>query len=761
MATLHKKLEQPRIKLSRPQWTIYEAGWKPEARFRVGVCGRRFGKTFVAVEEIRRACRMAVLLKTETQNEIWYGAPTFNQGKRVFWRLLKRGIPRSWLAAKPNESTCSLLLKSGHVVRIVGLDAYDNLRGSGLFFFLGDEWQDVKPAAWTETLRPMLSTAKGHALFIGTPKGFANPLYEFFIKGQPGGDPDHKSFTFTTIQGGNVPPEEVATAKRDLDERTYRQEYEASFETFSGRVIYAFSRAGNVKPCPMEPHQPLHIGIDFNINPMSATVWQEQHDGSAHQVDEVIIPTSNTDELVAEIRRRYARGNSLQHITAYPDPAGAQRRTSAQGRTDIGILQASGMRVLAMSSHPLVRDRHNVTNARFCAADGTRKAFVDPKCRKSIEAYEGLAYKEGTNEPDKNSGYDHVCFTGDTLVDTINGHLPINRIPSSGYVRTWNGEYVPYENAGLIKRMSEVVEVKFSDGSSVKCTPDHIFLTGCGWLQACDLRGQNILSWYHLSGDTSCPQLSRPPVKNITENATISVVSTSNQTEVGFIELYGQMHMDQSQKDIMSITKTKIEATTPSTIWNSNPQALTCNTIQVSQNGELGPVPTWFMPSMPLKSGTVPPKEVSGTEDTTQRWALKCTSNQKRNASCVENLTLEKPKASLSCSVQIIAKHSIAESQGSITRHVVACIAKRNSSAINTSTTNAAQNHAVQNSGGRLVVSVTPLPREDVYCLTVPTDGCFALADGSIVGNCDGTGYYFFARHAYKPPQHTNINMMR
>lgn len=187
--------EAPRGKLTRPQFEIYRHGWEPVARFRTAVCGRRFGKTHLAVEEIRRAARLAVQRKVPVDNEIWYGAPTFAQAKRVFWRRLKRGIPRDWLIAKPNETSCALFLKSGHVIRLVGLDAYDNLRGSGLWFFVGDEWADAPFAAWTETIRPMLSTCGGHALFIGTPKGF-NHFRDGFIAGQPGGEPDNKSFVY-------------------------------------------------------------------------------------------------------------------------------------------------------------------------------------------------------------------------------------------------------------------------------------------------------------------------------------------------------------------------------------------------------------------------------------------------------------------------------------------------------------------------------------------------------------------------------------
>ncbi len=405
--------EAGRSRLTRQQAEIYNAGWTPEARFRTAPCGRRFGKTFLGVEEVRRAAREAVRRKVHPDNEIWYGAPTFKQGKRVFWRRLKRAIPERWVAGKPIETDCAITLLSGHVIRVVGLDNHDNLRGSGLWFFLGDEWADAKPEAWTETIRPMLSTARGHALFIGTPKGF-NDFYHKFTLGQPGaayGDGTRvhgwKSWTFTTRQGGNVPPEEIAEAMRNLGPREFRQEYEAGFEDYAGRVVYAFSRAENVKACPALPEHDLHVGMDFNVNPMTATIWQND-DKADYQVGEVMLPGSNTDEMCDELQRRYGRAGSVGHVSVYPDPAGVQHRTSALGRTDIGILRSRGFRVLAMTTHPLVRDRHNLTNARFCAADGLRRAFVDPGCTKSIEAYERLVYRPGSNEPDKEGGFDHA-----------------------------------------------------------------------------------------------------------------------------------------------------------------------------------------------------------------------------------------------------------------------------------------------------------------------------------------------------------------
>lgn len=400
-----------KVGLTPKQANIYLWGWQPEARFRDAVCGRRFGKTYLGKAEIRRAARLAAKWGVSVEDEIWYCAPTFKQAKRVFWRRLKQAIPPSWRLGRPNETECSITLRTGHLVRVVGLDAYDNLRGSGLFFVLVDEWASCVYEAWEAVLRPMLSTCRymvdgieyrgGHALRIGTPKGF-NHCYETYQLGQ-GEAPDHKSWQYTSLDGGNVPLSEIEAARRTMDQRTFHQEYDARFENYSGRVYYGFDRRENVRSCPMDPALPIHVGMDFNINPMSATVFQE-HGAEIWQVDEIVIQTSNTDEMASEIKRRY----DAAKVTVYPDPAGAQRRTSAHGKTDITILRDYGLRVIAMSTHPLVRDRINVVNGRIQSADGVRHLFVDPKCRKSIQCYEQLTYKEGTNEPDKSLGLDHL-----------------------------------------------------------------------------------------------------------------------------------------------------------------------------------------------------------------------------------------------------------------------------------------------------------------------------------------------------------------
>ncbi|MGI4851670.1 MAG: terminase large subunit domain-containing protein, partial [Janthinobacterium lividum] len=374
-----------RNQLTRPQFKIYNDGWKPECRHRVAVCGRRFGKTFLGVEEIRRAVSMAIKNKVPVDNEIWYGTPELTQAKKNMWLRLVRGIPDHWVQGKPNKSTSTITIKSGHIVRLVGLDQYESLRGSGLWFFCGDEWADTKAEAWEETIAPMLITSQGHSLFIGTPKGF-NHLYDDYNKGFDPKYSDWKSYLYTTMQGGHVPQSEIDKARFERDPRTFRQEYQASFETYAGRVVYAYSRKNNTEGYSYIPYRgALHIGMDFNVNPMTATVWQE-YNGNSYQIDEIIIPTSNTAEMAQVIAEKYALNNSIDHITIYPDASSKANKTSASGETDLTLLQGAGFNISVGSVNPKVRDRINSTNARFTNELGQHHAFVAPQCKKSIAA---------------------------------------------------------------------------------------------------------------------------------------------------------------------------------------------------------------------------------------------------------------------------------------------------------------------------------------------------------------------------------------
>ena len=401
------------MKLTDPQQTISQ----DDNRFRVVVAGRRFGKSYLSINEIAKFAR-------KPNQKCLYVAPTYRQAKTVIWDDLKEKLYAVNWIKKVNESDLSILLINGSKISIRSSDNKDALRGAKYNFIVLDECADMDPDTFYTVLRPTLSDTKGSAMFIGSPKG-RNWFYDLYV--QAGATEDWGAHQYTTIQGGQVDQEEIESAQRDMDFRQFQQEYLASFVDYAGVLYYAF-KEDNIKQfdqTELTPRTPLHIGMDFNIDPMSAVV-SVIHGDTMHVIDEIEIYSSNTLEMVKEIQARYPH----RIIFAYPDASGQAQKTSAAGLTDHIMLHNAGMKVKVGKTNPPVIDRINSVNSMLCNSMGERKLFIDPKCKRMRECLIKHTYKEGTRQPDKNSGLDHL---GDALGYAVYTNFSIKQ-------QTWGDE---------------------------------------------------------------------------------------------------------------------------------------------------------------------------------------------------------------------------------------------------------------------------------------------------------------------------------
>jgi hypothetical protein len=392
------------IILSDPQAEIFRS----KARFRVACCGRRFGKTHLAVA-------MALKKALEAPGRVvWFVAPSYRQAEQIAWKILQRLIPPG-NRAKKDETDLRVEFLNGSIIALRGADNFDSLRGVGLDGVVMDEYADMAPEAWSEVIRPALSDRQGWALFIGTPKGF-NAFHVLWTQAHI--LDGWEAFQFTTLQGGRVPPEEIETARAELDPRTFRQEYEASFESMSGLVYCNFNRKVHIREDLKDTGGTILTGLDFNITPMSAVIGSRVGD-QFHIWDEISQPNSNTQRMADELKRRFPD----RKINVYPDPSGNSRKTSAGiGQTDFAILRAAGFRVIAPPKAPNVTERVNEVNALFENAKGEQRLFIHKRCQKLIHCLEGLTYREGTDEPDKRLGLDHLP---DALGYAVHSEFPL------------------------------------------------------------------------------------------------------------------------------------------------------------------------------------------------------------------------------------------------------------------------------------------------------------------------------------------------
>jgi len=377
-----------------------------QKRFRIVVTGRRWGKTWLAL------WWLVVNASSGPNRTCYFIAPSYRQAKRIAWRILKQQVPAA-ARHRTNEQELSIELGNGSIIQLHGADHPDSLRGVGLDVVVLDEYAFMDPETWTMVVRPMLSDRRGSAMFISSPSGL-NHFYELYMSAKTRTEWD--TFHFRTEDGGYVAMDELVSMRAEMDAKRYAQEFEASFETLQNRVYHAFDREHNVTQLDLRDAA-LLIGMDFNVNPMTAVIAQRAGD-QCHVIDEIVLNNSNTQEMMQEINRRYPGRRGVVH----PDPSGVARKTSAPvGKTDFHIIKEAGWPVYPTQPYPLV-DRINTVNARLCNAQGERRLLISPKCTHLIKALDALTYKNGTKIPDKNSGLDHIS---DALGYLIMGVFPI------------------------------------------------------------------------------------------------------------------------------------------------------------------------------------------------------------------------------------------------------------------------------------------------------------------------------------------------
>ena len=342
------------------------------ARFKVITAGRRFGKSVLGLMFLLKG----QMLQGENR---WYVTPTYRQGKLTVWKTLKSiiGNQQGW---KINETQMSCT-QSGATIAIKGSDAADSLRGAELSRCVLDEYAYQKQGVFEEVIYPMLTTTHGDALLIGTPDGFSsNNFYDYYLRGQ-GDDPLWKSWQHKTIDGGFLDEKELELAKSNLDERAYRQEFMASFETAANRAAWAFNRDEHIRVAD-ELSSYKVIGLDFNVDYMSAVLACIYGDGTIHYIDEIRQNNSSTEYICKEMKRKWGE---VQEI--YPDPAGSARSTTSN-RSDHQILKEYNYLVYARKSHPSNIDRLNALNRKLRDAKGKVSMTIDPRCKYLIKDLE-------------------------------------------------------------------------------------------------------------------------------------------------------------------------------------------------------------------------------------------------------------------------------------------------------------------------------------------------------------------------------------
>lgn len=378
-------------------------------RFPLVPAGRRSGKT-------ERFKRFLVKQASAYQGQYFAAAPTHDQAKKIFWDDLKAFTLSSAHPRRPSESDRIIYLPNGSEIHVIGLDKPQRIEGVPWTGGGIDEFADIKPAAWEANILPALNTVnptmpdyRAWCWLLGVPDGL-NHYYDLCAKAESGQDPNFKVFHWKSAE--ILPPDVIAAMKRAMSAKQYRQEFEASFETASGRIYEDYGKANHTGET-IQRHEQLMWMHDQNYTPLSSAVGVRRGD-DLYLLDEIVLTSAVSRQSAMEFVEKFA-DHENKHVLIYGDPAGqaGEKHGHASDYTDIEkVLRANGWTYTrkVKAAHPAIKDRQNAVRAKICTADGHHSLFVNPAtapwCDKglsTVQLQEGSTFQE-----DQKNKYQHI-----------------------------------------------------------------------------------------------------------------------------------------------------------------------------------------------------------------------------------------------------------------------------------------------------------------------------------------------------------------
>jgi hypothetical protein len=391
-------------------------------RFKVIVAGARSGKTTLAVDWLVTEAPQDDMTIGDSLS--WYVAPTYTQAEDIAWGKLKlniRPLQEQGLVKRIYEGDMSVELTGGQWIQLKGGDKPDSLRGVKLRRLVLDEFAIMKPEVWEEVLQPRTADYIAPVMFIGTPKGMDHFQGLSLRDGKQYGDgplkgqlmhPDWKTFHVKTSEAGTLEQSEIDRNRRDMDPRVFRQEFEASFESFGGRVYADFDPAIHVTKdaIPFNPALEYVVGLDFGwSSPMPALLMNIDPLDNVYVFAEIVRRETPIPEF-AKLLLNATPGHKPSLIGC--DPAGAAK-SEAMGLDSVSELRAifGHQAVRYGANYPgVIQD--GINQIRKWIRNGKFK--VSPACPYLIQALLNYRYPDPKDQvqseiPLKDGKADHAC----------------------------------------------------------------------------------------------------------------------------------------------------------------------------------------------------------------------------------------------------------------------------------------------------------------------------------------------------------------
>lgn len=376
------------------------------AKIKVVKAGKRFGKTFLTIGA-------AALLAGQNKNiMVWYVALTYRQAKDIAWAALKQIIPPEFIVRK-SEQELTLELTSGSVIRLVGAENEDLLRGQKMDVVILDEADYMSKTIWPNIIYGQLLGSKlGLAFLISSPNRYGRNWFGKFWTDaknkQLSGNDKWAAFHFTVKDNPLYSAQDLQDLEENVPSDTWNLEYMGRDEGVSGLLISEWDKLVHQRDF-VDDHVKSGVrSIDWGIDHPTVALWADV-DADCRIVyvkDEFYKSGFLISESCNEIKKRYS-DKTIEWTTI--DPSTFKRN----GQTKLTDIQEFSRNGIYCTPGDNTSRGYDIMKMFF----KNNMICVSPKCK-------GLIYEiENYNRGEKNGddGLDALRYMLVRIHDTYFG----------------------------------------------------------------------------------------------------------------------------------------------------------------------------------------------------------------------------------------------------------------------------------------------------------------------------------------------------
>ncbi|RTL05200.1 hypothetical protein EKK58_08610 [Candidatus Dependentiae bacterium] len=349
------------------------------------LCGRQSGKTTLMKWKLAQC-----IANMPANSDIFYIGPTNQQAMDLVWDPFKDLFEYNRWKVKSHKQAQTFTFSNKRKVYVIGAEKIRRVRGHRAFHIFCDEvgfYSTPLKYVW-EACEGALATVNGGLTMATTPPGKATDAYDWYLDHLS--KPDWNFHSWASIDNPAISKEFIERAKANSDPRSFRQEYEASWESYEGLAYYNFDEKVHIKKQEdFNDNLPVILHFDFNVNPTTLLVGQ-RYQSLYSMKKEYSLKNSSTERTIEAFCEDHKDKAGRWLLKIRGDSSG-RSRSSTTGYADYHYIHQAlnkyGFKYQheVPAANPPIVDRVRHVNSYLKNCNGQHKIEFDPSMADTIK----------------------------------------------------------------------------------------------------------------------------------------------------------------------------------------------------------------------------------------------------------------------------------------------------------------------------------------------------------------------------------------